>query len=61
MPFGLETFCTSTLHNNIPILLSEPIFDQCSTSVETRLLVVTTKMFEKHLWQSDILSKDPGR
>ena len=61
MPFGLETFYTSTLHNNIPILLSEPIFDQCSTSVETRLLVVTTKMFEKHLWQSDILSKDPGR
>ena len=26
-----------------------------------RLLVFTNKMFEKHLWKSDILSKDASR
>ena len=36
-------------------------FDQCSTYAETRQLVFTSKMFEKHLRQSDILSKDAGR
>ena len=28
--------------------------------VETRYLDFTCKMFEKHLWKSDILSKDGG-
>ena len=39
------------------IILEETltIFDQCSTYVETRLLVFTSKMFEKHLWKSDTL------
>ena len=27
------------------------------TYVETRVLGFTSKMFEKHLWKSDILSK----
>ena len=35
----------------------KPIFDQCSTYGKTRYLVFTRKMFEKHLWKSDILSK----
>ena len=38
----------------------KPIFDQCPTYLETRQLVFTSKMFEKHLWKSDILSKDAG-
>ena len=39
-----------------------PIFDQCSTYVETRYLVFTSKMFEKHQRKSDILGRDarPG-
>ena len=37
-----------------------PIFDQCSFYVETRLFVFTSKMFEKHMSKSDILSKDAG-
>ena len=36
----------------------QPIFDQFSNYVETRQLVFTSKMFEKHLCKSDILSKD---
>ena len=28
--------------------------------VETRYLVYISKMFEKHKWKSDILSKDAG-
>ena len=32
-----------------------------STYVETRSLAFTSKMFEKHLWKSDILSKDAGQ
>ena len=36
------------------------IFDQCSTYVETRQLVITSKMFEKHQLKSDILVKDTG-
>ena len=35
-----------------------PIFDQCSTYVETRYLVFTSKMFEKHQRKSDILGRD---
>ena len=38
----------------------EPIFDQCSTYVKTWELVFISKMFEKQLWKSDILSKDGG-
>ena len=38
--------------------IPQPIFDQCPTYVETRQLVFTSKMFEKHLWKSNILSKD---
>ena len=38
--------------------ITQPIFDQCPTYVETRQLVSTSKMFEKHLWKSNILSKD---
>ena len=34
------------------------IFDQCPTYTETRQLVFTSKMLEKRLWKSDILSKD---
>ena len=30
------------------------------TYVKTRWLVFATKMFEKHLWKSDILCKDAG-
>ena len=37
------------------------LFDQCSIYGKTRYLVFTSKMFEKHLWQSDILSKDAGQ
>ena len=37
------------------------IFDQCSAYVETRQLVFTSKIFEKHLWKSDFLSKDAVR
>ena len=40
--------------------IPQPIFDQCPTYVETRQLVFTSKMFEKHLWKSNILSKDAG-
>ena len=38
-----------------------PIFDRCSTYVETRQLVFTSKMFEKHPKKSYILSEDAGR
>ena len=38
--------------------IPQHIFDQCPTYVETRQLVFTSKMFEKHLWKSNILSKD---
>ena len=37
---------------------AETIFDQCPTYVETRQLVITSKMFEKHQWKGDIVSKD---
>ena len=40
--------------------IPQHIFDQCPTYVETRQLVFTSKMFEKHLWKSNILSKDVG-
>ena len=45
----------------IPETPVKPIFDQCSTYVETRFVVFTSKMFEKHLWKSDILSIEAGR
>ena len=38
-----------------------PIFNQCSTYVETRELIFTSKRFGKHLWKSGILYKDAGR
>ena len=38
----------------------KPIFDQFSTYGETRYLVFPSKMFEKQMWKSDILSKDAG-
>ena len=57
----LECFFSFPLNKFPTILrLAIPIFDQCSTYVETRWLVFTSKMFEKHLWKSDILSKDAG-
>ena len=31
---------------------------QCFTNGKTRWMVFTSKMFEKHLWKSDILIKD---
>ena len=43
------------------ILLHWPILNQCLSYVETSYLVFTTKMSEKRLWKSDILSKDAGR
>ena len=48
---------SSNLHYNDSL---QPIFDQCSTDVETRQSTFTSKMFEKHLWKSEILSKDAG-
>ena len=39
----------------------QPLFDQYSTNVETRLLVFISKISEKHLWKSDIFSKGAGR
>ena len=41
--------------------LNQPIFDKCSTYVETRELVFISKMFQKHMWNSNILSKDAGQ
>ena len=38
----------------------KPIFDECFIYEQTRWLVFTSKMFEKHLWTSDILRKDAG-
>ena len=40
----------------IKVLLT--IFGQCSAYVQTKQLVFTSKMFEKHKWKSDILCKD---
>ena len=34
------------------VYIYQPIFDQCPTYVETRQLVLTSKIFEKHLWKS---------
>ena len=36
-------------------------FYQCSTYVDSRKLVFTSKMIDKHQWKSDILSKDEGQ
>ena len=41
-------------------VICQSIFNQCSAYVETRQLDFSSKMFEKHLWKSDILSKDAG-
>ena len=34
------------------------MFGQYSTYAEARQMVFTSKMFQKHLWKSEILSKD---
>ena len=34
------------------------IYSQCSTYGETRLLIYTNEMCEKHCWKSDILRED---
>ena len=49
------------LHLYQEIYKYQTIFDQCSTYIETRWLVFTNKIFEKHLWKSHIASKDAGR
>ena len=60
--FGLFTFYDIVgLDVTYPLLTYQPIFDQCPTSAETRQLVFTSKMFKKHLWKSDTVSKDAVR
>ena len=65
---GLKTpnFHTPTYDSLQPELLfirwksANLIFNQCSIYWQTRWLAFTSKMFETHLWKSDILSKGAG-
>ena len=53
---ALPIYCNLHLAHSINLFSTN-----VETYVETRYLVFTSKMFEKHLWKSDILRKDAGR
>ena len=42
------------------LMYVKPISSQCSIFAETRWLVLISKLCEKQMWKSDMLSKDGG-
>ena len=57
--FYLNHFHFSNVLTNTTVILKDKMlthFYQTSTYVETRQLIFTSKIFEKHLWKSDLKS-----